>query len=116
MKFKDRSELFYQIHASSADIHCLQEVDRWEGHETEHRRYLEQIAPNTYEYLYKKGYEKKKHGLLIMWKKDKFTLIKDQLVKLDDEIYKDGRTGLSRVTRNIGLCVALQSQNSSKGG
>ena len=91
-------------------------VDRWSGAEEEHKHYFERIAPDTYDHVYAKGYAAKKHGLLLLWKKARFSrLLKVHEVKLYEEKYKDQRTGLSRVTRNIGLCVALKSTNSDKG-
>jgi RNA exonuclease NGL2 len=74
----------------------------------------------SYSHVYEIGYANKLHGLLIAWKASRFEALAKQLVLLDDLDFvsysaSKRRTGLSRVTRNIGLLVALRSRDGSGG-
>lgn len=124
VRFKDRNTLFAIVAAHNPDIATLQEVDRWQrGNECEYSDHLESIAPNTYQSIYAKGYLKKKHGLLILYKKHLYQQVggvdSELLVKLDDLVlpFSDSdKTGCSRVTRNIGLAVALRRKDDCSKG
>ena len=91
------------------DLGCFQEVDS-----------INEIAPSIrqagFDFVYERGYEEKKHGLMIMWKTKASTRatfespVWKKVVRLDD-VDKWGDTvdgpSLSRCTRNILLIVAL---------
>jgi RNA exonuclease NGL2 len=82
-----------------------------------HGPILEQAS---YSYTYGIGYSNKLHGLLIAWKRKRFEKVDERLVQLDSLEFGQGsdgraRTGLSRVTRNVGLMVALRSRDGPGG-
>lgn len=83
---------------------CLQEVDRID----DHAPFLRHAG---YHWVYEKGYKGKQHGLLVAWKESEFLKERADWVKLDDL----GTGGLSRKTRNIGLCVALRRKHDQSG-
>jgi RNA exonuclease NGL2 len=98
----------------SPTVACLQEVDRIEYHGPI-------LRDAGYDFAYQKGYSAKLHGLCIAWKADIFDKAAEKFVKLDDATFERGedissddstrlskRTGCSRVTRNLGLFVALK--------
>lgn len=106
----------------SPTVACLQEVDRIEHH-----------GPNFrdagYDFAYQKGYQAKLHGLCIAWKANVFNKAAEKLVKLDDATFdsvengtqslgsvRSRRTGCSRVTRNLGLFVALRFKQERQAG
>lgn len=95
-------------------VACLQEVDRLEYHGPIFR-------DAGYDSAYQKGYAAKLHGLCIAWKADIFEKAAKKFVKLDDATFEtreetlsnestrvSKRTACSRVTRNLGLFVALK--------
>lgn len=96
------------------DVACLQEVDKLDHHGSV-------LTSAGYSYSYQIGYSQKLHGLCIAWKKDIFEHLGEKLVKLDDAVLGEGtitfrkRTGCSRITRNIGLFVALQFKDHMDG-
>lgn len=100
----------------------MQEVDRLEHH-----------GPNLrdagYDFAYQKGYQAKLHGLCIAWKAEVFDKAAEKMVKLDDATFESKeigatngesgqrrRTACSRVTRNLGLFVALRFKQERKAG
>lgn len=84
-----------------------------------------------YDFAYQKGYSAKLHGLCIAWKASVFDKAAEKFVKLDDATFdstatpsssdsgnlaqKSKRTGCSRVTRNLGLFVALKFKEDREG-
>lgn len=110
LRWKDREEgLSAEMLSLPWDVGCFQEVDRIEDHGPK-------LKESGRAYLYAKGYARKQHGLMVAWNTSSWrtTRFKEhpagsKLVYLDDEtIDEEGkRTGLSRVTRNIGLFAAL---------
>lgn len=106
-----RSQEFLEY---SPTVACLQEVDRIDHHGPVFR-------DAGYDFAYQKGYSAKLHGLCIAWKANIFEKVAEKLVRLDDAAFEptstsflngagqsSTRTGCSRVTRNIGLFVALR--------
>lgn len=80
-----------------------------------------------YDFAYQKGYSAKLHGLCIAWKADVFKKAAEKFVKLDDATFEakentssddsarlPKRTACSRVTRNLGLFVALRFKQDRK--
>ncbi|KAF7310975.1 Endo/exonuclease/phosphatase domain-containing protein [Mycena chlorophos] len=102
--------LHAEILAQDSDILCLQEVDN-----------LEKLLPplqSKYTTHYTAG-PGKKHGCMILFKKDDFEKQSERLVQYDQEEIRDegsdaSRRGLSFKTRNIASIVALK--NLSKSG
>lgn len=104
----------------SPDVACMQEVDRLSDHAPE----LEKAG---YALKWENGYPDKLHGLLIAWKSSMFKKVGEHYALIDDLAFSsepdrpDGqkghrRTGLTRVTRNVGLCLALAfADDPSKG-
>lgn len=85
------------------DVACLQEVDKVDVHGP--------ILQNAgYDFFHTTGYAAKLHGLCIVWRKNAFDMIQHRTVKLDSAPLgsSPAKTGCSRVTRNIGLFVALK--------
>ncbi|KAG8945088.1 hypothetical protein FRC04_001249, partial [Tulasnella sp. 424] len=103
------------------DIACLQEVDRLEKH-------LPVFHSAGYSHTYASG-PQKLHGCMIMWKSDRFEKVAEQTVFYDEvdlnpflnesspeDEEKPKRTASTRVTKNIGLILALvQKDDESKG-
>ncbi|PWZ01758.1 Endonuclease/exonuclease/phosphatase [Testicularia cyperi] len=111
LKFKDRSVgLSAELSSRTGhgwDVGCFQEVDRMDVHG-------EMLEKDGFSYVYEKGYRQKQHGLLIAWRSSLFGTsdYSRKVIDLDAESVSDSseatRTACSRVTRNIGLFVALQ--------
>lgn len=107
---------------------CLQEVDKLEHYEPIFKK-------AGYDLTWQKGYSAKLHGLCIAWKKDRFSKVAEKVVKLDEATFdplpstsgqengnvepEKPRTACSRITRNLGLFVALEAKqgtsNSAQG-
>lgn len=112
MRWKDREAgLSAELLGHGFDVACLQEVDRVETHTAT-------LSKAGYSHLYAKGYAQKQHGLMLAWRSSsrrqgaKPPLFEEKpaasrIVYLDDEEVAPGRTGCSRVTRNIGIVAAL---------
>jgi RNA exonuclease NGL2 len=126
LKWKEREVgLCAEMRSHDWDVAAFQEVDKIEVHGPN-------IEKSGRRYLYSKGYASKQHGLMIAWrvKSDRYKAGPSRLTFLDEPagsrtIYFDlecvglaseGRRGLSRVTRNIALFVALTSAEDSKEG
>jgi len=94
-----------EILSHSADIMCLQEVDRLEKLSST----LEQAG---YSFAYAAG-PGKQHGCLIAYKQDKYSRVDELIIEYDkQEVHEDSshpatRIGSSRITKNIGFMVAL---------
>lgn len=126
LKWKEREEgLCAEMRSHDWDIAAFQEVDKIEVHGPN-------IERTGRRYLYQKGYASKQHGLMIAWrvKLDRNKAGPSRLTFQDEPagsktIYFDlecvgsraeARKGLSRVTRNIALFVALAySDDHTKG-
>lgn len=97
----------------SPSLAALQEVDRIEDH-------AQFLSHGGYKWIWEKGYKAKQHGLLLAWKEAEFEEVQRHWVKLDEAQIQDSkelhRTALSRKTRNIGLCVALNRKTDSHKG
>ncbi|TKY87667.1 hypothetical protein EX895_003248 [Sporisorium graminicola] len=112
LKFKDRSigltAEFSSRTGHGWDVGCFQEVDRMDVHG-------ETLKKDGFSYVYEKGYRQKQHGLLVAWRQDLFgERPHSQLtIDLDAESVAPAsepvRTACSRVTRNVGLFVALRT-------
>ncbi|KAG6888679.1 hypothetical protein C0995_006669 [Termitomyces sp. Mi166 len=112
LKASQREQMLYrELLSSQADILCLQEVDR-----------LEKIIPALnkagYAYHYAAG-PGKKHGCLIAFKEQLYTMISTKTILYDvEEVRNDGddaaRRGRSFDTKNIGSMVSLQSNTKGK--
>ncbi|KAJ8596965.1 Endonuclease/exonuclease/phosphatase [Rhizopogon salebrosus TDB-379] len=97
--------LHAEILSHSADIMCMQEVDR-----------LEKLHPVLKQAGYSSAYSTgpgKQHGCLISYKKDKYSQVGEAIIEYDkqevreDSSHPAARIGSSRVTNNIGFIVAL---------
>lgn len=94
-----------EILSHSADIMCLQEVDRLEKLSST----LEQAG---YSFAYAAG-PGKQHGCLIAYKQNKYSRVDELIIEYDkQEVHEDSshpatRIGSSRITKNIGFMVAL---------
>lgn len=94
-----------EILSHSADIMCLQEVDRLEKLSST----LEQAG---YSFAYAAG-PGKQHGCLIAYKQNKYSRVGELIIEYDkQEVHEDSshpatRIGSSRITKNIGFMVAL---------
>ncbi|KAF8168012.1 Endonuclease/exonuclease/phosphatase [Crassisporium funariophilum] len=102
-----------EILRQNADVVCLQEVDRLEV-------LLPALEKAGYGHIYGSG-PMKKHGCLIAFKNDLYSLVADKLIFYDDQwvsVHEQGqaRTGGTRKTRNVGLLVSLQSKTGEKEG
>ncbi|KAJ1020174.1 hypothetical protein NDA16_004454 [Ustilago loliicola] len=116
LKFKDRSVgLTAELSSRTGhgwDVGCFQEVDRMDVHG-------EMMQKDGFSYVYEKGYRQKQHGLLVAWKKDLFgERPHSQLtIDLDAESVAPAsepvRTACSRVTRNVGLFIALHAHKTT---
>ncbi|CDS01128.1 hypothetical protein [Sporisorium scitamineum] len=114
LKFKDRSigltAEFSSRTGHGWDVGCFQEVDRMDVHG-------ETLKKDGFSFVYEKGYRQKQHGLLVAWRQDLFGVRPhSQLtIDLDAESVAPAsepvRTACSRVTRNVGLFVALDTRN-----
>nr|GAT54910.1 predicted protein [Mycena chlorophos] len=101
--------LHAELLAQDSDILCLQEVDN-----------LEKLLPplqSKYTTHYTAG-PGKKHGCMILFKKDGFEKQSERLVQYDQEEIRDEgsdafRRGLSFKTRNIASIVALKNRSKS---
>ncbi|GAK64207.1 endonuclease/exonuclease/phosphatase [Moesziomyces antarcticus] len=118
LKFKDRSVGLTAEFSSRTghgwDVGCFQEVDRMDVHG-------ETLDKDGFSYVYEKGYRQKQHGLLVAWRRDLFgeSAHKRMTIDLDAESVSAPsepiRTACSRVTRNVGLFVALTLRDSATG-
>ncbi|SPO32088.1 related to NGL3 - putative endonuclease [Ustilago trichophora] len=114
LKFKDRSigltAEFSSRTGHGWDVGCFQEVDRMDVHG-------ETLAKDGFSYVYEKGYRQKQHGLLVAWRTDLFGNRPHSQLTIDldaESVAPPGqpvRTACSRVTRNVGLFVALRAAN-----
>ncbi|GAC98908.1 hypothetical protein PHSY_006503 [Pseudozyma hubeiensis SY62] len=112
LKFKDRSiGLTAELSSRTGhgwDVGCFQEVDRMDVHG-------ETMTKDGFSYVYEKGYRQKQHGLLVAWRRDLFGESAHRRLTLDldaESVAAAGepiRTACSRVTRNVGLIVALRA-------
>lgn len=119
LKFKDRSiGLTAELSSRTGhgwDVGCFQEVDRMDVHG-------ETMTNDGFSYIYEKGYRQKQHGLLVAWRRDLFgeKAHRQLTIDLDAESVASTnepvRTACSRVTRNIGLFVALCTASASSPG
>ncbi|EPQ60717.1 Endonuclease/exonuclease/phosphatase [Gloeophyllum trabeum ATCC 11539] len=105
--------LYYEIASHTADILCLQEVDRLE-------KLLPVLEALDYAYTYAAG-PRKLHGCLIAYKKDKYEKVAEKVIEYDQEdVRKDGeeraRRGSSFRTKNIANLVALEGLESDCAG
>lgn len=115
LKFKDRCVgLSAELSSRTGhgwDVGCFQEVDRMDVHGGMMQR-------DGFSYVYEKGYRQKQHGLLVAWKRDLFgeRPHSQMTIDLDAESVAPAservRTACSRITRNVGLFVALRAQSS----
>ncbi|KAG5342381.1 putative RNA exonuclease C9B6.11c [Termitomyces sp. T112] len=112
LKANQREQMLYrELLSTQADILCLQEVDR-----------LEKIIPALNKAGYAHHYAAgpgKKHGCLIAFKKQLYTMISAKTILYDvEEVRSDGddaaRRGKSFETKNIGSLVSLQSNTAGK--
>ncbi|CBQ70899.1 conserved hypothetical protein [Sporisorium reilianum SRZ2] len=116
LKFKDRSVGLTAEFSSRTghgwDVGCFQEVDRMDVHG-------ETLTKDGFSFVYEKGYRQKQHGLFVAWRQDLFgERAHSQLtIDLDAESVAPAsepvRTACSRVTRNVGLFVALGKRDGS---
>ncbi|ADV25600.1 Hypothetical Protein CGB_M3420C [Cryptococcus gattii WM276] len=122
LRWADRKPMLLAefVHHSSNDIICLQECDK-----------LPDFLPALPQHDYIKGTGPGKlHGLVVLYRKDRFSLRQSRLIHLDfEEIHprpgnltagEDGdesleevrrRRGGSRQTKNVGLLVALEGKD-----
>lgn len=96
--------LFNEILSASADILCLQEVDRLE-------KLIPVLEEAKYGHVYVAG-PKKKHGCLVAFRKDSYNIHEHTALRYDDiYVRPDGsetsRKGLSFRTKNVANVVAL---------
>lgn len=117
LKFKDRSVGLTAEFSSRTghgwDVGCFQEVDRMDVHG-------ETLEKDGFSYVYEKGYRQKQHGLLVAWRRDLFgeRAHRQLTIDLDAESVappsQPVRTACSRITRNVGLFVALRAGSTDK--
>lgn len=97
--------LHAEVLSHSADIMCMQEVDR-----------IEKLSPVLEQAGYCSTYATgsgKQHGCLIAYKRNKYNRLDELVIEYDkqevreDSSHPAARIGSSRVTRNIGFVVAL---------
>jgi RNA exonuclease NGL2 len=103
------------------DIAAFQEMDKIEVHGPN-------MTSSSRGYVYEKGYSAKQHGLMIAWRfrgGNADRVVFDEKAAGSKVVYYDqecigpkgeNRKGLSRVTRNIALFVALSSTGDSSKG
>lgn len=116
LKFKDRSigltAEFSSRTGHGWDVGCFQEVDRMDLHG-------ETLQKDSFSYVYEKGYRQKQHGLLVAWRRDLFGEQPHSRLTIDLDAEsvtppsEPSRTACSRVTRNIGLFVALRVRDAT---
>ncbi|KAI0068339.1 Endonuclease/exonuclease/phosphatase [Artomyces pyxidatus] len=105
LKAAEREHMIYhELLSSSADIMCLQEVDRLE-------KLIPVIEGGNYSHVFAAG-PRKKHGLLIAFRKDAYETRGTHVVHYDDvnvrvEGSECARKGSSFRTKNIASIVAL---------
>ena len=128
LKAAQRENMLYrELLAPQADVMCLQvlspswtlsyptpvqEVDRLDN-------LLPVIENAGYTHQYAAG-DGKKHGCLIAFKKDMYTMVAYKVVKYDDEYIRSNgnettRRGRSFHTKNIGSLVSLRRNNKNEG-
>lgn len=110
LKFRTRLPgIIAELTAHDWDLGCFQEVDS-----------MDEIGPRLrqagYAFQYEKGYDTKRHGLLVAWRSQPGTRVSfgepmlSKVVRLDDAApwgeHANGES-LSRITRNIALILAL---------
>ncbi|KAF8974010.1 Endonuclease/exonuclease/phosphatase [Flammula alnicola] len=113
LKANQRESIIHaEIRRQDAQIICLQEVDRLE-------RLLPMLEDAGYSPHYASG-PRKRHGCLIAFKKDSFSLVSENIVYYDDQHIGTGnaqdRIGATFKTRNIGYMMALRSNKDEKEG
>ncbi|KAF8807491.1 Endonuclease/exonuclease/phosphatase [Phlegmacium glaucopus] len=101
-----------EILRQDADIICLQEVDRLD-------KLVPMLEKAGYAHHYGSG-PGKKHGCMIAFKKNLFSMVSDRMIYYDQYVpMDDAGCSLTRntfKTRNIGLVVALRSLNQENEG
>jgi len=102
-----------ELLAHSPDILCLQEVDRLD-------KVLPPLHGAGYAHTYAAG-PFKKHGCMIVHRESRLDKIAERKIVYDEVPFgekADGspRAGIGRVTKNIGLLVALQDKTDSTKG
>ncbi|PWN21094.1 Endonuclease/exonuclease/phosphatase [Microstroma glucosiphilum] len=113
LRWKDREAgLAAELTGHAWDVACLQEVDRQHTHG-------ETLRAAGYSHIFAKGYPQKQHGLMLAWRTREQTPaskspvfeeapVASQTLFYDDEEVSTGRTGCSRITRNIALFAAIK--------
>ncbi|KAG1755190.1 Endonuclease/exonuclease/phosphatase [Suillus paluster] len=103
-----------EILSHSADIMCMQEVDR-----------LNKLSPVLEQAGYSSAYATgpgKQHGCLIAYKQDKYNRVDELIIEYDkqevrgDSSHPAARIGSSRITNNIGFMVALAEAGADQKG
>ncbi|CAG8486278.1 8863_t:CDS:2 [Ambispora leptoticha] len=96
-----RSGLIKEILNYSPDVACFQEMDSSNLVDT----FRPEFEKSGYEMLYFQGSAKKRHGCCIMWKKSKFTKLKERTIEYD-------LIGCpSTKTLCVGIAIALAFKN-----
>lgn len=119
LRWKDREAgLAAELIGHGWDVGCFQEVDRLECH-------AETLRKAGYSHVYAKGYSQKQHGLMLAWRSSAprnwpRILFEPEAVAQSTFFYDDaevspGRTGCSRVTRNIALFAAIKFKGKEGG-
>ncbi|CAO1621441.1 unnamed protein product [Parajaminaea phylloscopi] len=114
LRWKDREAgLQAELIGHNWDVGCFQEVDRIDCH----AKTLEKAG---YSHYYSKGYSAKQHGLMLAWRArprqaatSNSHLFEEKPVAsetffFDTAEVSSGRTGCSRVTRNIAVFAAIK--------
>ncbi|KAG1885814.1 endonuclease exonuclease phosphatase [Suillus subluteus] len=106
LKTSQREPMIHaEILSHSADIMCMQAMDR-----------LEKLSPVLEQAGYSSAYATgpgKQHGCLIAYKQNKYNRVDELIIEYDkqevreDSSHPAARIGSSRVTKNIGFMVAL---------
>lgn len=114
LKASQREHMMYrEILSHQADICCLQEVDRLD-------KLLPVLDGAGYAWVYKAG-PRKKHGCLIAYRKEAYTLADEEVVLYDEQdVREDGsdraRRGSSFRTKNIASLVRLRRSGTTSEG
>lgn len=120
LRWKDREAgLAAELVGHEWDVGCFQEVDRLECH-------AETLRKAGYSYAFSKGYSQKQHGLMLAWRSSApahgppRALFEREPVSQSTFFYDDaelspGRSGSSRITRNIAFFAALKYRDREGG-
>lgn len=120
LRWKDREAgLAAELTGHGWDVACLQEVDRQQTHG-------ETLRLAGYSHVFAKGYPQKQHGLMLAWRTRESLAgfmspvfeeapVASHTVFYDDEEISIGRTGCSRITRNIALFAAIRFKHATNG-